>query len=109
MKIKDLLNPFHLIKYWLGNNDEPMPDEIKVVFNSLHELTQQSMMSYAQEANTFMVKRSAAGTRHSRRLYERKFNKVKKKFQDELQRLHQIETIMKENNIDIPQHKEESK
>ena len=83
-----------------------MPDEVKIVFSSIHELTQKSMMAFAQEANGHMVKGKESGTRHGRRLYERKFAKVKKKFQDELQRLHQIESIMKENKIDIPKQVE---
>ena len=96
-----LLNPFKLIKKWL-KSDKPMPDEIKIVFRTLYELTNKSMLAYATEAVQYKQNAENAKTKHKADLYMRKFKKTRKKFQDELHRLNQTISIMKDNGIDIP-------
>lgn len=107
MNIKETLaslNPMTLIKKW-WKSDEPMPDEIKIVFRSLYELTNQSMIAYAVEFAKYRKDADEAKTKAKADLFMRKSNKTRKKFQDELSRLNQIKSIMDENKIDIPEPK----
>ena len=96
-----------LIKKWFGKKDPDMPEEAKAAFRALYRLSQKTLAAYVAEADTLQKKIDAAKTAPKKNLYKRKFNKVKKKFQDELGRLNQIDQIMKDNNIDPPTNEDE--
>ena len=98
------LNPLKFIRKWL-NSDEPMPDDIRIIFQSLYELTNKSMIAYAAEFAQQRQDAEYAKTKHKADFYLRKSNKTRRKFQDELSRLHQLKTIMDDNKIDIPEPK----
>ena len=96
------LKPIKLIKKWLGKKDEEMPENIKAAFHMLYKLTNKSMLVYATTSMDNHDKSKKSKTKHKKDLYNRKFKKNRKRFQDELHRLNQIITIMNDNNIDIP-------
>jgi len=79
----------------------PVPAADAEALKTLHDVTVQSLLMYATVATKYTKTIAEAKTNHKRDLYERKFNKIKPKFQDELARLLQIEQIMKDNKIKL--------
>lgn len=94
---------YYIVKQYrrLFNIQLPVPAADAEVLKTLHDVTVQSLLLYATEATKFHKNMSAAKTKHKIDLYQRKFNKIKPKFQDELARLLQIEQIMKDNGIKL--------
>lgn len=79
----------------------PIPAADAESLKILHGVTEQSLLIYATEATKITKIISEAKTNHKKDLYQRKFNKIRPKFQDELARLLQIEQIMKDNGIKL--------
>ena len=105
--VKDLIpDSWTLIRKWLGikrtGDDIDMPEQERKVFAQLYKLSQKTLAAYAIEADGFRVNAEKAKTKHKRDLYQRKFNNVKKKFQEELTRFHNLQTIVDTHGIEIP-------
>lgn len=87
----------------LNNSEtkEELPEEVVENFKRLFKLTANSLALYAKEANDYQNKIHESKTKPKKDLYQKKFNKVKQKFQDELARAIQLKHIIDENNISL--------
>lgn len=82
-----------------GSEAPGVPVEDGDMFRGLRALALQSMAGLITQAEEYQQKINDSKTAPKRKLYTKKFNKVKAKFQDEIARLAQIEHTMKENDI----------
>jgi hypothetical protein len=77
----------------------PIPPEDVKVLKQVYLTTAAEVAIIAAQATRFQRNISEAKTKHKRDLYERKFNKIRPKFQDELIRLQQAKQILDDNGI----------
>ena len=103
MEITIMINRFwkYLVKQFrrLFRMQAPVPAADAEALKTLYDLTSQSLVAYAVEATGYQRSIAGAKTNHKKDFYGKKFKKVKAKFQDELQRLLQVEQILKDNKI----------
>ena len=109
--VKDLIpDSWTLIRKWLGikrtGDDIDMPDTERKAFIQLYKLSRKTLALYAAEADGHLKKRDSAKTKHKADLFDRKFNNVKKKFQEELGRFNALQNIVDEHGIEIPEDDE---
>ena len=106
-----LNNAAKLIRKWLGikrtGDDIDMPEAERQAFKQLYLLSQKTLALYMSEADGFMTKSKEAKKKHTRDLYQRKFNNTKAKFQEELGRFNNLQAIVDEHGIDVSTEKEE--
>ena len=100
-----------LVRKWLGikraGDEADMPEMERMAFAQLYKLSQKTLALYAKEADEYLTKAKEAKTNHKRDLYQRKFNNVKTKFQDELGRFNNLNSIIEEHGIDVSEKSEE--
>lgn len=79
----------------------PIPDDEMAVLKISYITTSNIVADLAKQATVCKKNIAEAKNQHKRDFYNRKFDKIKPKFQDELQRLHQIKQILDDNNITV--------
>lgn len=86
-----------------NNENSPTPESIPVddvkALKDLYALSSESLRQHAIDATRYIRVINSSKTDHKRKLYQGKFNRTKRKFQDEISRLIQLEEIFKTNGI----------
>lgn len=89
-----------ILRYWYKN--EPVPQADADALIATYIATENIVSKLAMEATRYTQHIANAKKPHTKDLYKRKFSKIRPKFQDELARLTQLDHVLKENNITLP-------
>lgn len=82
--------------------NKPIPDADSLALQEVYSATELMVANLSAEATKFMKNMKEAKTQHKKDFYQRKFDRIKPKWQDEVNRLFQMKHILDENNIPLP-------